>query len=142
MIDNLRSLIIRHEGIKDYVYQDTLGFWTVGVGHLVDKRRGGKLSSAIIQAILDEDINEVKQSLPAWINVDTLGVVRFAVLCDMAFNMGVAGLLGFTRTLDLIKQGKYEEASVAMMESKWAKQVGPRAARLALMMESGKWPTN
>lgn len=142
MIDNIKDLIIRHEGTVPYAYQDSLGYWTIGVGHLIDKRRGGKLSSAIIEAILLEDIDEVKRSLPAWISPDTLGDVRYAVLVDMGFNLGIVGLLSFTRTLDLIKQGKYAEASVAMGESKWAKQVGPRASRLRKMMETGEWPTS
>lgn len=142
MITNIKDLLIRHEGIVPHAYQDSLGYWTIGVGHLIDKRRGGKLSQAIIDAILLEDIEDVKRNLPSWISPDTLGDVRYAVLVDMGFNLGVAGLLEFKRTLGLVSEGRYEEASVAMMESKWAKQVGPRASRLSLMMKTGEWPTS
>lgn len=142
MIDNVKDLIIRHEGTIPYVYQDSLGFWTIGVGHLVDKRRGGKLSAAVIESILLEDIDEVKLNLPAWISPNLLGAVRYAVLVDMGFNLGVDGLLQFQRTLEYVRAGKFAEASVAMGESKWAKQVGPRAARLRKMMETGEWPSN
>lgn len=142
MIDNVKDLIIRHEGIVPHAYQDSLGYWTIGVGHLIDKRRGGRLSKRIIELILEEDLEDVRRDLPAWISSDTLGPVRCAVLVDMAFNLGVAGLLGFTNTLKAVQEGRYEDASVLMMQSKWAKQVGPRASRLSLMMKTGEWPEN
>lgn len=142
MIDNVRDLIIRHEGIVPHVYKDSLGYDTIGVGHLVDKRRGGKLSQRIIGLILEEDIAEVTSNLPQWINPDALGPVRYAVLVDMAFNLGVAGLMGFTNTLKAVQEGRYEDASVLMMQSKWAKQVGPRASRLSQMMRTGEWPAS
>ena len=54
----------------------------------------------------------------------------------MAFNMGTAGLLKFKNTLGLIKDGKYKEASVEMLNSAWAKQVGKRATNLSNMIKS------
>ena len=56
----------------------------------------------------------------------------------MAFNLGVQGLLAFKHTLKLIEEGKTTQASIEMMDSKWAKQVKSRAIDLALILKSGK----
>jgi lysozyme len=65
--------------------------------------------------------------------------VRQGVLIDMAFNLGVSGLLAFSNTLRYIKNGDYMQAATNMLLSKWAGQVKGRARELALQMESGKW---
>lgn len=140
-MSKLRQLLSLHEGRIPHVYQDSLGYWTIGVGHLVDKRMGGKLPDHIIDALLDYDIKEHSDGLlkaAPW--VANLDEVRKAVLFDMAFNLGVEGLLRFKITLELIKDGKYKEAAKAMLQSRWASQVGMRARRLAEMMETGQWP--
>lgn len=59
------------------------------------------------------------------------------MLVNMAFNLGVSGLLGFHATLGWIKQGHYSSAAGEMLLSVWAAQVGDRAFRLARMMRTG-----
>jgi len=39
-----------------------------------------------------------------------------------------------------ITEHDYKQASIEMLDSKWARQVGKRAERLSDMMESGDWP--
>lgn len=129
-----------HEGRVAHAYQDSLGFWTIGVGHLIDKAKGGRLPEPIIDALLDLDIyehaTELEKALP-W--VKNLDGARRAVLVDMAFNLGVAGLLGFKNTLKAVQEGRWADASAGMLASKWATQVKGRATRLAKMMETGQW---
>ena len=80
---------------------------------------------------------DLQHALP-W--VATLDEVRQRVLLDMAFNMGIVGLLGFKRTLATIQAGDYQAAATMMLDSRWAKQVGQRAERLSRMMATGKDP--
>lgn len=128
----------RHEGVVPYAYQDSLGYWTIGVGRLVDKKKGGRLRPDEIDYLLKNDVEEVvqelKKALP-WF--EALSPNRKAVLTNMGFNLGVAGLLGFKNTLELIKTGQYDKAASAMLQSKWAKQVGNRANELSNMMRQG-----
>jgi len=56
----------------------------------------------------------------------------------MAFNLG-RHLFGFVNTLCMIQNGKYKEASVEMLESRWARQVGIRAERLSQQILTGDW---
>lgn len=136
-----RKYLSLHEGRIPHAYQDSLGYWTIGVGHLIDKRRGGGLDDELIDLILDYDIRKHRKELvekAQWIL--ELDEVRQYVLLDMAFNLGVSGLLKFENTLGLVRKGDYEAASYAMLMSKWARQVGTRAKRLAKMMRTGQWP--
>ncbi len=134
----LAAELLRDEGQVAHAYQDSLGYWTIGVGRLIDKRRGGKLSDDEIEYLLRNDITGVRRSLdlalPWWRDLDP---VRQRVVQNMAFNLGVPRLLGFKNTLAAIKAHDWKRAASGMLASLWAKQVGERADRLARMMETG-----
>lgn len=53
------------------------------------------------------------------------------VLVDMTFNLGRTGISNFKETIALIEKGRYKEAAVEMLDSRWAKQVGQRAIDLS-----------
>jgi lysozyme len=128
------------EGVIPHAYKDHLGYLTIGVGRLIDKRKGGGLRPDEISYLLNNDvddrINELNKRLPWFQNLDD---ARRGVLLNMSFQMGVDGLLAFERTLALIRDGKYENAAHAMLQSKWATQTPERAARMAEQMRSGVW---
>ena len=131
LINELR----RDEGVKDYAYQDSLGYWTIGVGHLIDKRKGGKMPDVIIDMLLrydiDEKIAELNERLPWWGFLDESSQ---RVIVNMAFNLGVEGLLKFGKFMDALKDGDRNRAASEMLDSKWAEQVGARATRLATII--------
>jgi len=137
-VDKLRKELIRDEGDIPHAYQDSLGYWTIGIGHLIDKRKGGGLSEAARKFIFEEDLREkeadLDKALPWW---RELSDARQRVLVNMCFNLGIGGLLGFKNTLAYIKAGDYEAAAKGMLNSKWATQVGDRAVRLSEMMRKG-----
>lgn len=141
MNDNDKLLIdelIRDEGVVPHAYQDSLGYWTIGVGRLIDKRKGGRLSTDEIEYLLMNDIDKfvagLDAKLPWWRG---LSPVRQRVMINMAFNLGINGLLGFKNTLEFIRTGQYDKAAAGMLKSKWATQVGKRANRLSDMMRVG-----
>lgn len=129
------------EGEKPCVYQDHLGFWTIGVGRLVDARKpGAGLRPHEITFLLTNDIDdrigELQKRLP-WFN--QLNPVRQGALLNMSFQLGVDGLLGFTNTLRMVSQGHYDLAATNMLKSKWATQTPERALRMVEQMRTGKW---
>jgi lysozyme len=93
-----------------------------------------------IEQMLANDIADREQalrlSLP-WF--DSLDEPRQAVLVNMAFQLGVVGLLQFKDTLSRVREGNYAGAAAAMLQSKWALQTPERAKRLAIQMETGVW---
>ena len=131
----LRGELIHDEGKVSHAYADSEGYLTIGVGHLIDKRKGGGLSDAAIDFILDEDIDRFEaaldEKLPWWRQLDD---VRQRVLLNMAFNLGINGLLTFRNTLAAVQRGDYALAAKGMLRSKWGSQVGIRANRLAAKM--------
>lgn len=140
MSEKLKAQLIRDEGRIPHAYFDSLGYCTIGVGHLIDERRGGKLPDHIIDALLEYDIEEhTKELLKELPWVAQLDEPRRAVMINMAFNLGVKGLLKFTNTLMFVREGDYAKAATNMLQSLWARQVGNRAKRLATQMETGQW---
>lgn len=140
MIDHAALLrqIKLHEGVRLKPYRCTAGKLTIGIGRNLDDRG---ITADEAAYLLGNDLTAVQaalvQALP-W--VSSLDDVRQRVLIDMAFNMGVQGLLGFKRTLATIQAGDYQTAATMMLDSKWAQQVGQRAERLSRMMLTGKDP--
>lgn len=134
----LEKLLIRDEGFKSSVYQDHLGYWTLGIGRLVDARKGGGITKDEALFLLRNDItkvgHELRVAIPWW---NRLNEVRQIVLISMAFQMGVAGLLGFRNTLRAIRDERWADAKAGMLASLWARQVPLRAHRLAEAMYTG-----
>lgn len=127
-----------HEGERLRPYRCTADKLTIGVGrNLEDTGITAEESAYLLGNDIDRFYAAVRRELP-W--VEKLDEVRQRVLVDMAFNLGIAGLLSFKKTLATIKAGNYEKASAMMLDSKWAMQVGQRADRLSVMMRTGKDP--
>lgn len=137
---NARDLIQRHEGRVAHAYADSLGYLTIGVGHLVDERKGGGLPDEIIDALFDYDFrkhrDQMMKVLP-W--AAALDEVREAVLVNMAFQLG-SKLYAFVETLRHLQAGSWNAAADAMLDSAWAKQTPARAQELAQMVRTGEWP--
>ena len=137
---DLKSQLLREEGAESCAYQDSLGFWTIGVGRLIDSRKGGGLSNDEIDFLLENDIKKITEQIHKFLPwVSKLNEPRQAVMLQMAFQMGIRGLLGFKRTLGSIEDGQFAEAADEMLQSEWAKQTPERANRLAQQMETGEW---
>lgn len=140
MKDKLSQQLFRDEGFVSHAYQDTLGFWTIGIGRLIDKSKGGGITEEEALYLLSNDIDrktqELEKALP-WIN--DLDEARKGALLNMAFQLGVNGLLSFKQTLADVQAGRYSKASEKMLQSLWARQTPNRARRVAKQMETGQW---
>lgn len=146
-IDRLKKQLIKDEGKRLKVYEDHLGYKTVGIGHLIkdtddikDLVVGDKISEAKCEALFIEDlaiaIADAKIIFePVW--ADMPSIVR-EVTVNMLFNLGRSRFLGFKKTISAILLGEYERAAAEMLDSKWAKQVPSRAYRLSSQMENYK----
>jgi lysozyme len=144
--------LIRDEAEKLVAYQCSEGFWTIGVGHLIDPERGanpapfgvnlcggGVITKEQSRILLNADIEDVETELDVWLPWwRDLDEVRQRVIANMAFNLGLPTLKKFRNTLAAMKDGRYDEAAAGMLASRWATQVGNRAKRLAKMMETGE----
>lgn len=128
---DLRAQIIDHEGLRLKPYKDTVGKLTIGVGrNLTDVG----ISRNEAMALLDRDLARAIVDLDTFPMFDHLSPIRQRVLIDMRFNLGPSRFRTFKRTLAAVAAGDYQAAAAGMLASKWARQVGQRAKRLAAMM--------
>lgn len=135
MSDQLKAMLIRQEGVRLRLYQDSVQKkLTIGVGRNIEDV-GISLEEA--HFLLDNDIMNATidaQKLHAFTMLDP---VRQDVLVDMVFNMGLRTVQGFTRMLAALEAGNWNEAAAEMRDSHWATQVGNRAIVLANMVRTG-----
>ena len=135
-METLGDQLVRHEGLRLKPYRDSVGKLTIGVGRNLDDVGIARdealymLANSIAAARAD-----LQKNLPWVAGIDER---RRDVLINMTFNMGIGGLLKFKNTLALVQAGKYDEAADAMLQSKWAEQVGDRAKELAAIMRTGE----
>jgi len=134
---NLLSQIERDEGFRQFPYADSVGVWTIGIGRNLESN-GVSLEEA--RYLAQNDIEKITAALRQRLHwFDTHSECRQAVLINMAFNMGIGGLLGFKKLIAALEVGDYQIAAEEMLNSKWAKQVGVRAERLAKQMTTNEW---
>jgi lysozyme len=127
----------RDEGLQLTPYKDSVGKLTIGYGrNLDDVGISTEEASSLLLNDIERTTNDLSKHLPWIAGMDQ---ARAGVLLNMAFNIGIYGLLGFKKFLALAEAMSYTDASEEMLNSKWAEQVGARAHRLSLQMRSGEW---
>ena len=137
MIASLKDQLVRDEELRLKPYTDSVGKLTIGVGrNLTDKG----ISFQEAQGLLANDIADATADLQAklpW--TATLDDVRKGAMLNMTFNMGIGGLLEFHDFLARMQRGDFSGAAGAMLDSLWARQVGARATRLSMQIQTGTW---
>lgn len=132
--EQLKEFIRQAEGWRSVMYADSVGIPTVGYGHnmLVPIPR------VVGELLLDEDLKNAETSLKVMIPwTSDLDDVRHAALVEMVFNMGIHRVMEFKKMLYAVANKQWEKAATEMLDSRWARQVGSRAERLANWMRSG-----
>ncbi len=149
-MDKLTDQLKRHESYRKRMYLCTAGKETIGFGYNL-KANPLHLSSLeisnfykngmneveaerILKLMISKCVDQLEEAIPF---INKLDTVRQDCLINMCFNMGLVGLLKFKKALLLVKAGDYQKASIEMLDSKWAKDVGNRALELSTQMKSG-----
>lgn len=130
-IDALKA----EEGYRRYPYPDTGGSLAVGYGHNLHTRGVSKPQA---EMLLHSVVGELQTALRLrfeW--YERLSPARQAALIEMAYQMGVEGLVKFKRTLALIERGQFNDAADNMLRSLWAHQTPERAQRVAERFRRG-----
>lgn len=135
-LENLRKLIIKHEGMELKPYRDTVGKWTIGVGRNLSDN-GISRDEAIY--MLERDLQRCYIEARTFIWWKGLDPVRQEVVICMLFNLGLTRLLKFEKFLGHMALRDFKSAAEEMLRSRWADQVGGRATELSLMLHDGKY---
>lgn len=131
----------RHEGCSLELYVDSTGHATIGIGRNLEDV--GLRSEAEAEYLLSSDMFATESKLIEKLGdtFENLSGPRQNVLTNMAFNLGVGGLLEFDQMIGAIKNNNFEIVSEEMLDSKWHDQVGQRAEELAEQMETNEFHT-
>lgn len=140
MDEQLIAKLVEHERIRQFAYTDTKGFVTVGIGRCLDSKRGKGLSIDECFYLLNNDIKDFKKELSKFDWFEKTNEVRQGVLIEMAFNLGVTGLLGFKKTIEYLENFQYAGAAKEMANSRWANQIGTKRLKdLQNRMNTGRY---
>jgi GH24 family phage-related lysozyme (muramidase) len=147
-----KEMLKRNEAISSYVYRDSEGNPTIGVGFNLSRpdadkklRRikttkarvlaGETLTDVQIDTLLDVELTDVLQDLVTLLpDFADMPPKAQLVLIDLRFNCGPGGLRTFVNTLQSIKTAQWQDAAQRLAASQWAVQVGDRAARAVTLL--------
>lgn len=133
--------IALQEGCETEAYQDSLGNYTIGIGHTPaypgEVWTVDQCFRQFFQDVVNIGADPLTSALP-WAR-ETMGIIRWWVFVNMTFNMGINGFLEFTATIEAAKQQNWEGCAQGMEESLWYNQVGQRSIELCQQMRTNKW---
>lgn len=142
MVDPAKSIAVewlkRDEGLRLFPYQCTAGKFTIGYGRNLEDNG---ISEFEAEQMLVSDVRVAAQDARKFVGEDVwaeLDEWRQACLINMAFNLGLPTLKKFEKFRQALEDKDWEQASVEMLDSRWATQVGARATRLAKVIAEGR----
>ena len=141
-MESVKQMIIQHEGVRNRPYQDSLGLWTVGVGHLIGD--GKSLPPNMNREFSQKEINDlfendfakhysIAERTPGWPIANESGK---GAMVDLAFNMG-QWWNKFPNTSKSLEKGDFVSAATGLKDSLWYKQVGQRGKKITSLIAEG-----
>jgi lysozyme len=139
-LEQVEELLIEEENEVLHAYLDHMGFLTLGVGRLVDARKGGGITREESRYLLRNDTSKrLAQCLERFQWFQNLDPVRQQVVLCMTFQLGVDGVAAFKRMIAALRIRDYITASIEMLDSDWHKDTPRRCERMAKVMKTGVW---
>jgi lysozyme len=129
LIDQLKE----DEGFSATPYRCTAGHLTIGYGANLDAGVTKEEAEGMLRVRVDIINRDLENAFPDWYN--DLDRNRQDVIINMVYNLGLQGFRKFKKMIHCLEIKDYTGATMEMLQSKWAKQVGKRADRLAKIMK-------
>lgn len=148
-MSDLKTRLKEYEGTKEYQaklkyfrngkfypYADSLGFSTVGYGHLI--QRGEDFSTGITESEADQLLS--RDLAKVHVQVKTLGLVLPDDWNDfitiMTFQLGIQGVKKFRKMLTALEIKNYSEAVKQAKDSLWYKQTPNRVNAMIAVLKN------
>jgi|SRR5579863_1430769 len=142
MSDDLATQLIKEsEGCRLTAYRDSLGKFTIGVGHLLDASKdwtGYTITQEQCDSLLQADMGASRSYAAAFPHYVEMNEVRQAVCVSMCFQLG-SSPLHWPHFIAALQIPDYVAAAAAGLDSLWAQQTPARANREMSMMQTGVW---
>lgn len=121
------------EGFSAIPYKCPAGHLTIGYGMNLDAGITKEEAEGMLRVRVDNINRDLENTFPDWYN--GLDRNRQDVIINMVYNLGLQGFRKFKKMIHCLEIKDYTSATMEMLQSKWAKQVGKRADRLAKIMK-------
>ena len=131
---NLKASIKQHEGYVGIVYKDSLGIDTIGYGFAI---KDLELDEDICDIILDRKLKDLNDRIKIkfdWYKYMPPKIKD--IVTEMCYQLGVTGFSKFRKTIAYLQNKEWKNASVEMLDSKWAKQTPNRAKKMSEIVGS------
>ena len=139
-MDEVKQRIKEHEGYRDTVYSDSLGFATVGYGHLVlptdDFVEGVAYPKEQLETVFDNDFQIALTSSEELLEELAVPETVKGIICEMSFQLGKPRIIKFKKMWEGIEEADYNKAADEMIDSAWHSQTTSRCESLAELMRS------
>tara|TARA_R100000781_G_C4071868_1_gene124740 strand:+ start:570 stop:995 length:426 start_codon:yes stop_codon:yes gene_type:complete len=121
--------IKKHEGFRSKVYECTEGYDTIGYGFAIkDLTMDEDVATLILMKKLHTLLQRITVAFPWFKDIDETAK---KVVINMCYQLGIRGFSKFKKTIYYLETEQYEEASIEMLDSLWAKQTPNRAKELS-----------
>ena len=132
------KLIKDFEGVRYRAYKDSVGKWTIGVGHLILPGEQDLITKVLtdteVDALLQTDLTKAEKAVDAFVKVPLNDNQRGA-LVSFVFNLG-GGRLASSTLLELVNEKQFDEAASEF--PKWSNAGGKRVVGLVRRREAEK----
>jgi lysozyme len=139
-MEEIKQRIKKHEGYRDTVYSDSLGFATIGYGHLVlptdNFVEGVAYDKETLEEVFDNDFKIAVDSARELLRDIEHNYIIFGVLVEMCFQLGKPKVSKFNKMFIALKEKDLDKASAEMINSRWHKQTPKRCESLANIMKN------
>ena len=133
-LKNILEDIKKHEGFRSKVYKCTEGYDTIGYGFAIkDLEIDESVADLILMKKLHTLLERILIAFPWFKDVDDIAK---GVIINMCYQLGIRGFSKFKKTIYLLETEQYEDASIEMLDSLWAKQTPNRAKELSETLRS------
>jgi len=139
-MEEVKQRIKEHEGYRDTPYADSLGYGTIGYGHLIlptdDFKEGVSYPKDQLEQLFELDFKQALQSADDLLQgLNTNHIVR-GIITEMCFQLGKPRCMKFKKMWEGIQEGNFDKAADEMMDSNWYRQTKKRCGALSAMMRS------
>ena len=139
-MEEIKQRIKEHEGFRDTVYSDSLGFATIGYGHLVlpsdNFVEGVTYDKATLEEVFDNDFKIATDSARELLRGIDYNHIVFGVIVEMCFQLGKPKVSKFKKMWEALREKNLDKASAEMINSNWYKQTPKRCNALASLMKN------
>ena len=123
------------EGFRSHLYKCTAGKDTIGYGLNIE----AGITKEEAALILEHRVHKLHETLSQYDWYKNLDDTRKTAIINMAYQLGVGGMLKFKKMIAALELREWTEAAAQMMDSRWFKQTESRVRRVMHIIETGQY---